>query len=299
MPFVKKIIVINAIEQGYGGVLKMEVEKWAVCTLKLIKPLAGLTLLINIGGKIFKFSPAAESFKLEIKEIQFAHCLVVKDKKPVAYGSTASDKNLCLMLLNELEAAPPEHKEEDCAEQPAEEKPPEPKKEEPKTKKEEDKNSPPKKDDIKIPRAEPQRSVRAAASKSEKSEISSEHSPSFVLDEGVQYEGNNFYQAVKPQLDEMFVCYPAYQELQQLVPFSQWIKIDMDEDFYVVGVIFTEMNEVKYIAYGIHGIYSLKPPDEVKNVCRWLPLSEDAAEGEGFWVIYQEPLTGKCVKNLN
>ncbi len=47
-----------------------------------------------------------------------------------------------------------------------------------------------------------------------------------------------FYQAVKPQIDEMFVCYPNFEPLDRLVPDSKWVKIETNNDFYVVGLIY-------------------------------------------------------------
>lgn len=113
----------------------------------------------------------------------------------------------------------------------------------------------------------------------------------FAFGEGVRYDGTNFYAAVKPQIDEMFICYPEERELEEVVPNSKWVRIDADGDVYVIGVLYD--GEIpSYLCYGIPGEYAVKPPREYEKLCVWLPLSED----RGYWVIYQSAVNGKIVK---
>lgn len=114
----------------------------------------------------------------------------------------------------------------------------------------------------------------------------------FVLDKDVEYSGEDYYHAVKPQLDEMFVCYPEFPLLAELIETSTWIKVEADGDFYVVGVVFDGNGNAQKIAYGIHGNAGLMPPEEVRDVCVWQAID---GEGDGFWIIYQDAKTGKCV----
>lgn len=117
-----------------------------------------------------------------------------------------------------------------------------------------------------------------------------------VLEEGVTYDGTNFFLAVKPQLDEMFVRYPAEERLNSIVPNSKWVRVDTDEgDYYVLGVLY-DLSTPIYICYGIPGMRNVAPPREIADVCVWLPLSSDAPEGSGFWIIYQSAENGKCVR---
>lgn len=119
---------------------------------------------------------------------------------------------------------------------------------------------------------------------------------SSVLEEGVVYDGTNFYLAVKPQLDEMFVRYPAEERLNAIVPNSRWVRVDADEgDYYVVGVLY-DLSTPIFICYGIPGVPGAPPPREIADVCVWLPLSRERQEEGGFWVIYQSAENGKCVR---
>ena len=117
-----------------------------------------------------------------------------------------------------------------------------------------------------------------------------------VLRNGVRYDGTNFYQSVKPQIDDMFVRYPAEQRLSALVPNSKWVRVDVDaDDYYVVGVLF-DLSLPIFVCYGIPGVRSVPPPAEIADASVWLPLDPARPEGEGFWVIYQSATDGKCIR---
>ena len=109
----------------------------------------------------------------------------------------------------------------------------------------------------------------------------------------VRFDGTNFYQAVKPQIDELFVRYPAEEKLNAIVPNSKWVRVETDADeCYVLGVLF-DLSLPIFICYGVPGKRSLPPPREIADAAVWLPLSEDSPDG--FWVIYQSAADGKCV----
>lgn len=116
-----------------------------------------------------------------------------------------------------------------------------------------------------------------------------------VLDRGVRYDGTNFYLAIKPQLDEMFICYPEEMLLNEIVPNSKWVHVDTEDGYYVVGVLF-DGSAATYICYGIPSEFSKQPPPEIADVCVWLPLDLANREGNGYWVIYQSAIDGKCVR---
>ena len=63
----------------------------------------------------------------------------------------------------------------------------------------------------------------------------------------------------------------------------------------LVGVLY-DLSTPIYICYGIPGMRNVAPPREIADVCVWLPLSSDAPEGSGFWIIYQSAENGKCVR---
>ncbi len=107
---------------------------------------------------------------------------------------------------------------------------------------------------------------------------------------GIEFSGNNFYQAVKSQLDEMFVCYPIESRLTERLPNSKWIRVDCEDEYYVVGLIY-ELDEVIYVCYGIPGTDKVLPPDEISDVAQYVDIDEDG----GVWMIFQDAKTGKCI----
>lgn len=119
------------------------------------------------------------------------------------------------------------------------------------------------------------------------------------LGDWTKYDGNNFYYAVKPQIDEMFVCYPEEKLLSQSVPNSKWVRVDAEDGYYVVGLLFDE-DEPSFICYGVPQVrlgenVSKRAPAELENMCVWLPLGE-GGEIEGYWMIYQSARTGEIIK---
>ena len=114
----------------------------------------------------------------------------------------------------------------------------------------------------------------------------------FSLDT-VRFDGTNFYLSVKPQLDEIFVCFPECENLEEVVPNSKWAKIQVEDGFYVVGLIL-DGEVVRYISYGVPATKNSCPPSEIRDVAVW--LDDGKKEGKGYWVIYQDAMTGQCLK---
>lgn len=112
----------------------------------------------------------------------------------------------------------------------------------------------------------------------------------------IKYDGNNFYYAVKPQIDEMFVCYPLEESLGKAVENSKWVKIEAEDGYYVVGLLFDDA-EPAFICYGVPSVSAdSRPPKELEDMCVWLPLTQKTADAAGYWVIYQSAKTGEIVK---
>lgn len=112
---------------------------------------------------------------------------------------------------------------------------------------------------------------------------------------GVRFDGTNFYRAVKPQIDELFVRYPAEERLNALVPNSKWVRVDVDaDDYYVLGVLF-DLSSPIFICYGVPGTRTVPPPRDIAPAAVWLPLDNNRPDSDGFWMIYQSATDGKCI----
>ncbi|MGI6702369.1 MAG: hypothetical protein ACOX3U_07955 [Christensenellales bacterium] len=102
----------------------------------------------------------------------------------------------------------------------------------------------------------------------------------------------DFFNSIKPQIDELFRCYPADKDLMKSVPDSKWVRVNYEnDDYYVVGILFNG-SRATHICYGVPGEYSIKP----KQKSEWLPLDYMDPEGKGYWMIFQDAVTGKTIE---
>lgn len=103
-----------------------------------------------------------------------------------------------------------------------------------------------------------------------------------------------FYESVKEQVDRLFKNNDRYETLEKLLPESRWVRVNYDDKgrFYLVGLI---GDPVRYLCYGVPGEYSPTPPPDLVGYCQWLALDENDPSGKGFWIMYQDGITGKSI----
>ena len=105
-----------------------------------------------------------------------------------------------------------------------------------------------------------------------------------------------YFATVKSELDGVFEKFPHENSLENMFKESTFVKIYYSQEkFYVVGLI-KEKNKEKYICYGVPALYSKNPPTELKGYCTFVPLSIFNLTGNGFWMMFQDAITGDCVK---
>lgn len=109
-------------------------------------------------------------------------------------------------------------------------------------------------------------------------------------------ENETFYETISSQLENLFNTYPAETNLEELIPNSKWVKIDYENNgnFYVLGLIYEDIN-LKYICYGVPAEYSNTPPEGLDSYSQWLPTNLNEPNGEGYWVMYQDAISGNSV----
>ena len=103
-----------------------------------------------------------------------------------------------------------------------------------------------------------------------------------------------FYESVSDQLQKLFDKCERYTALEKLLPDSRWVKVDYDTSgrYYLVGLI---GDPVRYMCYGVPGEYSPEPPPELAGYCQWLAVDPNDPAGKGFWIMYQDGVTGKSI----
>ena len=108
--------------------------------------------------------------------------------------------------------------------------------------------------------------------------------------------GDGYYRHVKAEIDELFVKYKKDDTLNGAFACSEWVRVESEngEKSYLVGVLYEE-NEARYICYALPAEEKENPPDEIKEVCTFVPTSP-LNENEGYFVIFQSAATGECIK---
>lgn len=102
-----------------------------------------------------------------------------------------------------------------------------------------------------------------------------------------------FYEQVKKSLDDLFMSYDRDELLKELIPNSDWVKVDYEGsgDYYSVGLIYEE-EQIKYISYAIPSVEGSSPPVELEEFSQWVNVNENS----GYWLTYQDAHTGENVK---
>lgn len=104
-----------------------------------------------------------------------------------------------------------------------------------------------------------------------------------------------FYEKIWQKLEEMFDIYQHDSVLEDLVYDSAWIRIPYEDDgYYVVGVISDDGKPV-FICYGIPQDKMTRPDKEIEDSCEWLPIDKTDVSGRGYWLVYQDAMTGENI----
>lgn len=104
-----------------------------------------------------------------------------------------------------------------------------------------------------------------------------------------------FYEKIWHKIEEMFDIYQHDSVLEDLVYDSAWIRIPYEDDgYYVVGVISDDGKPV-FICYGIPQDKMTRPDKEIEDSCEWLPIDKTDVSGRGYWLVYQDAMTGENI----
>lgn len=107
--------------------------------------------------------------------------------------------------------------------------------------------------------------------------------------------GANFYRSARAQLEEIMTAHPRENTLSDIIPDSEWVRVEYDKnEYYVVGIL-KEDGKTTHIGYGVPGVEEVKPPKEIEDLCDFLPLPN--GNGKGYWLMFQNPEDGAMIKN--
>ncbi len=108
-------------------------------------------------------------------------------------------------------------------------------------------------------------------------------------------ESDGYYRAVKGEIDRLFSTHPRDDTLAAAFRCSEWVRVkgNKNDPEYLVGVVY-EAGKAKYVCYAL-AARTETPPDEIKNVCTFVPASPFRGSN-GFFVIFQSAATGECIR---
>ncbi|MBQ8309157.1 MAG: hypothetical protein IJX96_04915 [Clostridia bacterium] len=111
-----------------------------------------------------------------------------------------------------------------------------------------------------------------------------------------EVDGDGYYRAVKTEIDELFAKYPRDDTLNGAFSCSEWVRVKGENDApeYLVGVVYDD-GAAKYICYALAAEDKENPPEEIRAVCTFVPVSPFEG-GKGYFVIFQSATTGECIK---
>ncbi len=107
---------------------------------------------------------------------------------------------------------------------------------------------------------------------------------------------DGYYLSVKRELDELFSSYPQDKTLCGAFRRSEWVRLrgSAKSPQYLVGAVYEE-GRARYICYALAAENGATPPEEIKSVCAFVPVSP-LVDADGFFVIFQSAATGECMK---
>lgn len=111
----------------------------------------------------------------------------------------------------------------------------------------------------------------------------------------IKTDPDGYYRSVKQELDGLFKKYPRDKTLDGAFSCSEWVRVrgSAKSPQYLVGVL-REDGCVHYICYALAAEDKNAPPEEIKNVCAFVPISP--YNDDGFFVIFQSATSGECVR---
>lgn len=109
-------------------------------------------------------------------------------------------------------------------------------------------------------------------------------------------QSDGYYLSVKAEIDELFSNYPKDETLKGAFSCGEWVRVKgtAEKPEYLVGVLY-ENGKAQYVCYALAAENGSNPPEEIKNVCTFVPVSV-FDDTKGFFVIFQSAATGECIQ---
>lgn len=114
----------------------------------------------------------------------------------------------------------------------------------------------------------------------------------FKADEKPAGRKATYFERSSAELEKLLKTNERFTPIEKLIPGSTFVKINYDKSrYYIVGAIGRD-----YICYGVPSFYSDTPPQPLCGYARWLPFDPAKPREEGFWMMYQDGISGETLK---
>ena len=106
----------------------------------------------------------------------------------------------------------------------------------------------------------------------------------------------SFYERIYPQIEKIFNNNKQEVVLNEILPSSKFCRVEFEDGsgYYVFGIIYDD-GLPKYLCYGLPAKKDSQPPEELSNLYQWLPIDATDENGDGYYMMYQDALTGKNI----
>lgn len=94
-----------------------------------------------------------------------------------------------------------------------------------------------------------------------------------------------FFERVGKDVEKLFASAPKDDELAELLPDLEWVKVAFDGSYVSVG-----RNGDMFLCYAVAGLYEKISP--LGDKAQWLPRLRNVPTGKGYWLIFQDLATG-------
>lgn len=114
-------------------------------------------------------------------------------------------------------------------------------------------------------------------------------------DEIKDTDEQTFYDRIKNQMDDLFQQHQPEEILEEILPNSKWIKIELNnENYYALGIIYQDTTP-RYIGYALPQDSAGQPPEDIKEYAQWLPVDITQPTKNGYWLVYQDVDNGESI----
>lgn len=99
-----------------------------------------------------------------------------------------------------------------------------------------------------------------------------------------------FFERCRADIEKLFSSAPKDEELAALLPDIEWVRVEFGGHAVGVG-----RSDNAFLCYAVAGQYEKTSP--LGDEAQWLPKLKNAPTGKGYWLIFQDLISGEIIGN--